>query len=269
MLASPQTAVLSLEELENSRVAVVVAHPDDESIGCGALLARLESVSVIVVTDGSPRNGADARRAGFASPDAYTSARARELETALAIAGVSARQIVRFAIPDQESSKAMVAITERLASFFQSQRIEAVVTHAYEGGHPDHDATALCAQAAARLSLARMKLIEMPLYHLGRAGIARQSFCDGRDDIVMRLTRRDIELKTQMIAAHASQAQTLQPFGLGVERYRIARAYDFRAPANSGRILYELHDWGLRPAEWLRLAKEALGAMPLETAPCL
>lgn len=106
---------------------IVVAHPDDETIGCGALLARLDSVSVIAVTDGSPRRGTDARRAGLASPDAYTSARARELGAALAIAGVSARQIVQFSIPDRDSSKAMVEIA----------------TDAYEGGHPDHDREAL------------------------------------------------------------------------------------------------------------------------------
>lgn len=266
MLPPPRIAGVSLPELEASRACVVVAHPDDETIGCGALLARLPNVSVIVVTDGSPRDGADADRAGFDSPEQYRSARASELRAALAVAGIAERQIVEFAMPDQRACRSMVAIAGRLAAFFDAQRIEAVLTHAYEGGHPDHDATALCVHAAARLS--PITVIEMPFYHLGVEGMATQSFCDGRDDLVMRLTQSEIDLKTRMISAHASQAQTLQPFEPQVERYRMADGYDFRAPANGGRILYEYYDWGLSPRDWPRLAGEALRALNLQDAPC-
>jgi LmbE family N-acetylglucosaminyl deacetylase len=65
------------------RTVLVVAHPDDETLGCGALLARFADLTIIHVTDGAPRRGDDAARAGFSSPDAYAEARRRELREAL------------------------------------------------------------------------------------------------------------------------------------------------------------------------------------------
>jgi len=54
---------------DDSRAApsamAVVAHPDDETVGAGALLDRLDDVVVVHVTDGAPRDLADARSAGW------------------------------------------------------------------------------------------------------------------------------------------------------------------------------------------------------------
>jgi hypothetical protein len=59
-------------------VAIVVAHPDDETIGCGALLSRLNGCTVILVTDGAPRNLMDAQAHGFTSTADYAAWRAVE-----------------------------------------------------------------------------------------------------------------------------------------------------------------------------------------------
>src|SRR5207249_642913 len=64
-------------------VAIVVAHPDDESIGCGAQLARLQGRTVFVVTDGAPLDPCFAGWHGFPSIEAYAQARRREIRTAL------------------------------------------------------------------------------------------------------------------------------------------------------------------------------------------
>jgi LmbE family N-acetylglucosaminyl deacetylase len=41
-------------DLAHKRVLVVVAHPDDETGGCGVLLQRLHQATVVFCTDGAP-----------------------------------------------------------------------------------------------------------------------------------------------------------------------------------------------------------------------
>lgn len=71
---------------------IVAAHPDDETIGVGGRLVRLEGVILIYVTDGAPRDMLDAHAAGFASREAYADARCFELKAALALAGIETCQ---------------------------------------------------------------------------------------------------------------------------------------------------------------------------------
>lgn len=249
--------------IDASRVAVVVAHPDDETIGCGALLSRLANVTVVLVTDGAPRSGADALRAGYDTPAAYGKARALELRAALAVAGIDDRQIVELGVSDQQVCRSLAPIGRRLAALFESRGIATVLTHAFEGGHPDHDGVAFCVHAAATLLQRAPALIEMPFYHLGIDGMAAQSFCDGEDDVVVELSPSQDRIKAQMMSAHVSQAQTLQAFSSKVERYRAAKTYDFRSLPNAERIFYSTFDCGFALREWIPLANEALSALSL------
>src|ERR1043166_7357421 len=63
-------------------VVVVAAHPDDESVGAGGRLNRLRGALFVYLTDGSPRDTSDARRAGYDSREAYAAARREELHNA-------------------------------------------------------------------------------------------------------------------------------------------------------------------------------------------
>ncbi|NNM71843.1 PIG-L deacetylase family protein [Enterovirga aerilata] len=132
------------------RTVLVFAHPDDETLACGALLPRLEDVRIVHVTDGAPRNGEDARRHGYSTPTEYAAARREELRAAAALAGVPEERLICFDVADQGAAFALADIARRLAPVVQDADL--VIAHAYEGGHPDHDAVCWAVHAALGLS---------------------------------------------------------------------------------------------------------------------
>jgi LmbE family N-acetylglucosaminyl deacetylase len=227
-----------------TRVVVVLAHPDDETIGCGALLARLQDVCIVHVTDGAPRNGADAARHGFDSPAEYAAARREELQAAAALAGIGADKLICFDVADQSVVHNLAEVARRLLPVLEGAEI--VLTHAYEGGHPDHDATAFSVHAAARLlGPDAPAIIEMPLYRATPDGSwLRQEFAAGPAPTVLRLTEEEWARKEAMLAAHGTQAGTLAPFGAADEAFRPAPPWDFSKPPNEARVLYESYHWG-------------------------
>lgn len=263
----------ALDRIGASRVAVVVAHPDDETIACGAQLRRLDGASIVVVTDGAPRDLCDARRMGFAAAEDYADTREQELKTALALAGVRSDRVTHLRVPDQQAALRLPQLSLALARLLAQRRIHTVITHAFEGGHPDHDATAFCVHAAAALRRAdghTIGLIEAPLYRLGAHGIARQEFSGPphAGERVLHLTVKERALKRMMIAAYRTQRRVLAPFRADIERFRPTPAYDFARRPNGGRVLYERYPWGLDGTRWSRLVRAARGQLRLGDARC-
>jgi|tagenome__1003787_1003787.scaffolds.fasta_scaffold20765264_2 LmbE family N-acetylglucosaminyl deacetylase len=262
--------------LQARSVAVVVAHPDDEVIGIGGHLALLPSVRLVLVTDGAPRDLVDARRNAFNTREVYAEARRRELECAMALANVPPNRLECFGFVDQEASLHLTTIARRLAGWLADHQIELVLTHSYEGGHPDHDATAFAVHAASRLLLSQrggdIRIFEMTSYHAGLDGeliigaFLPSSFSTGSDDeIYLPLSDDQRALKRRMLSCHASQTEVLAAFSVEAERLRPAPYYNFTKPPHPGPLWYEQFNWGMRGERWRALAAQAIDQLGLST----
>lgn len=229
------------------RTLLIVAHPDDESIGAGARLAELGEAWVTYVTDGAPRNPAVARRHGFDSREAYSEQRNREAWSALALAGIESDRVGCLDIVDGEASLNMVDLCLKIADLIDTVRPNVIVTHPYEGGHTDHDATAFAVHLACgvlrREGVKPPAVFEMTSYNAVNGERVVQEFLPhkradlGRREV--RLDRRQRELKERMYACFETQQGVLRDFDTSVEKFRPAPRYVFTRPPHAGVLNYE------------------------------
>jgi LmbE family N-acetylglucosaminyl deacetylase len=252
------------------QVTFVVAHPDDEVIGAGGtLLPRCPNCTIIHVTDGAPGNLRDASSAGFVTRHDYSNARRQEAAEALSLAGISIGQIVELELADQQSSYELVALARLLANRLRGIAPDVVITHPYEGGHPDHDSTAFAVHAARQLLLAEgtsLQLIELTSYHGGNGTTVSCDFLPDAEcpSITFALSQAERELKCRMFQCFRTQREVLRWFGVDVERFRRAPSYDFTRAPHAGQLYYENFDWGVSGAHWRQLAQAAIDTLRLE-----
>ncbi|MGI8523259.1 MAG: PIG-L family deacetylase [Nocardioides sp.] len=194
---------LESQETRCTRMVVVAAHPDDETLGAGGLMARAHDlglpVYVVLLTAGE---GSHPTSTTLARRDLATR-RLAEVEHALDLLAPSS-PLVFLGVPDGQVAAAEAAVTGSLVDLVGDGRSTLVVAPWRRDGHPDHEAAGRAAAVAARRTGAR--LVEYPLWAWRHLPL---------DDLPWSMLRRDtleggrVERKQAAIRAHASQVAPL------------------------------------------------------------
>ena len=257
------------------RIALIAAHPDDDVAFAGSLLPSMTRGWLIHVTDGAPKDLINAFANGIITRAQYATARNREASAALEVAAFPEDRLITMGLVDQEASLDLAGLARAMCVLLARLRPDAVLTHPYEGGHPDHDATcfavhagvALLAQSPSGHETAYPEILEMACYHLdGDGRVARGTFATrSEDEVTRRITGADLERKSAMIGCFRTQQRALNLFDPGVERFRAAPRYDFTSAPREGGLLYERYSWGMEGERFRHLAREALAALDVES----
>lgn len=232
------------------RTLIVVAHADDETLCAGSvLLGNPEECLVLHCTDSAPRDLEYARRAGFASREEYAAARRQEFMEAMCRAGVPEGNCLRLEIPDQEAVLRVSEIANAVDEVCAEHGIERILTHAYEGGHPDHDAVAYAVQQTEFSNV-----WEMPLYNGAGGKFVTRTLLPhpGASGMVneVALSAEQQSAKEAMLQCFRSQKEIVDRFPNDREVYRMAPVYDFSRPPHEGELYYDGRRMGWKSKDW-------------------
>lgn len=252
-------------QFENSpRVLFFAAHPDDETIGATAALARVSDRTVVFLTDGAPRDPNFRSPHVSGSRETYVLVRAEEAASALALVGIPAERIMFLNAVDQEAIYEVPRLIEDLVQAITRVDADLIITHPYEGGHPDHDTAALIA-SLARTAMTTQgsrcpELLEFTSYHAVDGRRSSGKFLPPNRNgqpvphITLKLSPEERARKARMLGCYVSQWHVLSEFPLEPECLRIAPQYDFTKPPHEGPLWYECLGWPLRGERWRELA---------------
>jgi LmbE family N-acetylglucosaminyl deacetylase len=160
-----------VKPLDASPLLVVAPHQDDETLGCGGLIALKRSlgapVTVIFVTDGA---SSPSRNNAVATD--WINLRRQEARNALAVLGVPAAHCHFLDGPDggldELGAARTAALTNDLAALISATSPAQVAVTFRKDGHPDHEASfALVARAIRQLGY-ETELWEYPVWSLWR-----------------------------------------------------------------------------------------------------
>jgi LmbE family N-acetylglucosaminyl deacetylase len=135
--------------LVGRRLLVLSPHPDDETFGCGATIARATTagapVTLVVATDG--RHSASSPRL---TADRLAELRTAELHDAGRHLGLGTEDIVQLGFSDGTLARQSTALAGAIEDQLRRHRPNVVLFPCAEDSHPDHQAV----HAAARRAVA-------------------------------------------------------------------------------------------------------------------
>jgi LmbE family N-acetylglucosaminyl deacetylase/SAM-dependent methyltransferase len=185
-----------------TRLVVVAAHPDDESLGAGGLIATATRlglpVEIVCATDGEGSHPDSPTR----TPEELALVRVHEGR--LAAHELGAPDPHRLGLPDGSVADHHDDLTRRLVELVGDGRGEVIVAPWRHDGHPDHEAAGRAAAAAARRTGADLWEYPVWFWHWGDPADAPWSRLHP-----FGLDEHATHAKLAAIGAHASQVAPL------------------------------------------------------------
>jgi LmbE family N-acetylglucosaminyl deacetylase len=211
-----RTAGVDVTDAFAGRSTLVVApHPDDETLGCGAAIARMRDqgtpVEVVFVSAG----GSSPRPSGM-SLDELLLLRRGESIRALAVLGVDSSAVVHLDFEDGALTERRHDIADTLTELLRTSSPRQVLVTSASDRHADHAAAALAVRLAVSRCTGPVQLYEYPIWQrvpaltaardATRGAVSRQG---GRGGQVLRprLVRSGgfLDRKTTAMASYESQ----------------------------------------------------------------
>ncbi|HEX5432797.1 MAG TPA: PIG-L family deacetylase [Candidatus Angelobacter sp.] len=229
---------------------ILVAHPDDEVIGCGAIMQRMHRPVVVFATDGAPRDDYFWKHHG--SREAYAEIRRQEARAAVAIAGAEPFFLadrVSGGIADQELFRRLPQAAEEVEKVLAEIRPDALLTLSYEGGHPDHDSACFIAAVVGRRR--GLPVWESPLYHRDPHGhgVVQKFHQQDGEELQLKVEGEPMRRKVEMFHTYKSQKLVLDGFHPEIETFRPMANYDFTRPPMPWKLNYEVWQWSMTGGE--------------------
>lgn len=155
-------------ELPPARVTVVLAaHPDDEIIGCGSLLARRVreggQVFILVFTSGAQLYSKVLGIADDPSPEVIGTRRKAESLRAAIVLGLPAGTYTFWEYPDGDLAKHVPHACDSLTLWLQDKSPEEIFCHRLDDPHVDHAAAAQISRVAASRAMPNVPLYQFSI----------------------------------------------------------------------------------------------------------
>jgi LmbE family N-acetylglucosaminyl deacetylase len=238
------TAALARDDTEASakrRCLVVAPHPDDETLGCGATIARKRAagtaVLVAVVADGRYAQS----RSTMISPSELASIRAAEAVAACARLGVDADDVVQLGHEDTHVAEAEQQVTEELHDLISRFRPEEVLVVCGLDHHPDHRAVHRATCAALRRGGADPVVHEFPVW----------SWIDG--PWLDQRRRSPVRRAAALVAAPARSVLRGRPTAVSTDGFLTAKRTALAAHASQTTRYTDEAEWAVMDERLLGL----------------
>lgn len=253
----------SMPVAKDSRVLFVVASPGDEVAGAGVWISRRSrpgDVFILHITTGCT--------APLRSEQATV--RRSEVHQALAMIRIPSRNCSYIPIESESAHHHFAEVVEAIEQSIADCCPSLLITHAYEGGHPDCDAASLATAAAIHQRFASMpKVLEFPLCHADCDGtmVGGEFLNDATwpaSEIVLP-SPCELAMKKRVLGAYRFQREKWNALPEGPEVFRPLPPYDYTRSPHCWPVWYETSTRERRTtmSQWLESAALFLRTRPL------